>query len=289
MMQVQQQQHEQDQRQLLAVCQEFLNQQQRLLFARDLNDMMMKQLDETLDVVTTLEEQRVRLIAAARLAIAKSEGQPVQPVAAMILSRFEAGSALHASEGASVEPPAQALAATSSASASSASGNVASQELHNGQRSSITTLMVRGIPKDGSQEMLIDLWPPASAECPYNMLYAPKRPKRNGLQGYAYINFTTSDAADRFRARWEGVQPPPCHGVEWHGPLSIVDSDFQGLDANLKIYDGNKLDSMPEFRWPKVFGDGALLDFGTVMADFRRRAGQDPSVLLALEHTGSQD
>jgi hypothetical protein len=59
--------------------------------------------------------------------------------------------------------------------------------------------------------------------------------------------------------------------VEWSGPLSIVVSDFQGLDANLNLYNERKLDSLPKTRWPAVFKDGVLLDFGAVMADFRCR------------------
>ena len=47
-----------------------------------------------------------------------------------------------------------------------------------------------------------------------------------------------------------GVQPPPCCHVEWLCPLSIIDSDFQGLDMNLEIFSERMLDSLPEHRWP---------------------------------------
>jgi hypothetical protein len=59
--------------------------------------------------------------------------------------------------------------------------------------------------------------------------------------------------------------------MEWPGPLRIIDSNCQGLDANLSLYNEHKLDSLPETRWPAVFKDGVLLDFGAVMADFRCR------------------
>jgi hypothetical protein len=266
-----------ERKQLLLMTDVFALRQQ-LARASHLRDSMLRQVHETLLVAEMLEEQKARLLDVVQTVTNhNARGKPTA-AAQQLLGLLEAENSPRA-QGSPVEHPAQSIASNLGGSASSSltasGGSLVQSELHSGHGpGGITTLMIRPIPRGGSHDMLFGLWSPTCRECPYNMLYAPKRPKRRGLQGYAYINFTSSDAATRFRARWEGVLPQPCGDVEWTGPLSIAVSDFQGLDMNLNYYDEHKLDAFPEDRWPAIFKDGALLDFRAVMADFRDRVAR---------------
>lgn len=253
---------QQDAGRLLAASANLAAQQERLQMVKSMCQLMSTHVSETLDSVRVLEQQRSALLAMIESATSVRD-QPKRKV--------EKGDTLEASPA--VPPPATRPVAIRTQDAKQPvqySVRVTSAEGVGDQPAAdeVVTFMLRPIPRSGSPEMLVSLWPPNCPDCPYNMLYAPKRAKRSGLQGYAFINFTNAQAAARFRARWEGVQPPPMDDVSWSGPLVFTESEIQGLRENLKHFSDNSVDKLPPERWPLVFEQGMPTCFASVMADF---------------------
>jgi len=90
-----------------------------------------------------------------------------------------------------------------------------------------TTLVVRNLPANLSQDDLLMIWPPDGSwdyfHCPYNLLH------RQAL-GYLFINFTSPAFASAFKARWHGR---PFPGEASHKILNVVPAELQGWRALL--------------------------------------------------------
>jgi len=93
---------------------------------------------------------------------------------------------------------------------------------------SVTTLSVRSIPFKTSQEDLIALWPPTWG---YDFIHLPYSFKQRRPAGYAFLNFISNEAAQRFYNEWEGKHFTTNGRTK---ALSINAAHLQGSLANLE-------------------------------------------------------
>lgn len=138
----------------------------------------------------------------------------------------------------------------------------------------VTTLIIRHVPRGCIQEQLEALWPANCPVCPHNLLYAPHRKSRKGLQGYAFINFLSVHAAERFRRIWQGRVPEFAEWIEAEGfkhPLDIEASRVQGLRKNLVNFAKVDLARLDPALWPVVTMNGQRQNFAQVL----RRVSRD--------------
>lgn len=90
-----------------------------------------------------------------------------------------------------------------------------------------TTLMVRGIPLEYSQEMLMEEWPMDGS---YDLLYMPRSSGGKTNLGYVFINFVTEERARAFRARWHSRILSRFPGQK---SLGVSLADAQGFEATV--------------------------------------------------------
>lgn len=124
-----------------------------------------------------------------------------------------------------------------------------------------TTLMIRNIPARCSVQDLLDMWPPNGS---YDLLHLPFSAKQHRPSGYAFVNFTSYEAAVAFRQCWNGTL------LEKGGKskrLSIMASATQGFEENILRCGSASIAS--ERYVPVVFNGAAKLDFQAVLAAVR--------------------
>jgi hypothetical protein len=90
-----------------------------------------------------------------------------------------------------------------------------------------TTLMIRNIPLTYTQEALAAEWPNNGT---YDFFYVPCSANMQRNKTYAFINFTSTQAALDFKATWDKVRLPQ---FTTRKALSITCADVQGRDENL--------------------------------------------------------
>jgi len=92
----------------------------------------------------------------------------------------------------------------------------------------VTTLVIRNVPARYTKELLMQEWP---VDGTYDLLYLPFSFKQKRTAGYAFVNFTTHEAAVDFHSRWHGK------ALRDQGTakrLSISTAETQGLEENLR-------------------------------------------------------
>jgi hypothetical protein len=90
-----------------------------------------------------------------------------------------------------------------------------------------TTLMIHNIPLQYTQEMLMAEWPNNGD---YDFLYLPLNNCSNRNLTYAFVNFTSTQAACAFQSRWQNQYLKHFHGTS---PLTLTLADVQGREQNL--------------------------------------------------------
>jgi hypothetical protein len=100
--------------------------------------------------------------------------------------------------------------------------------LRNATQAGVTTLNIKNIPVRLSQAAIQKLWPPKE-NC-YDMLYLPFNHRQRRTIGYAFINFTSVEAALQFMEKWQGVVLSPENHTK---ALDIGVAAVQGFEANL--------------------------------------------------------
>lgn len=91
----------------------------------------------------------------------------------------------------------------------------------------VRTLMVRNIPVRYTQDMLLKEWPSQGS---YDFLYLPICIDRKRNASFAFVNFTSAEAALAFQARW---QKQRLEQYSSRKSLDISPADVQGRDENL--------------------------------------------------------
>jgi hypothetical protein len=90
-----------------------------------------------------------------------------------------------------------------------------------------TTLMIRNIPPKYTQETLVLEWPNHGT---YDFFYLPYSCSTQQNLTYAFINFTSHEAALQFKSRWEKRR---LNQFSNRKPLTISCADVQGRDENI--------------------------------------------------------
>merc|ERR1712100_520562 len=98
----------------------------------------------------------------------------------------------------------------------------------------MTTIMMRNIPNSYCREQLLDLISKQGFATCYDLVYLPLDLKKRVGLGYAFINFTSHEQAERFRKRFSGFSIWPSYSkkvceVSWSDTL-------QGLGDNVECY-----------------------------------------------------
>mmetsp|Transcript_93172 Transcript_93172/g.268143 ORF Transcript_93172/g.268143 Transcript_93172/m.268143 type:complete len:405 (-) Transcript_93172:222-1436(-) len=112
-----------------------------------------------------------------------------------------------------------------------------------------TTLMIRGLPQDSTQEEMLKLWP--TAVWKYDLLFLPRNIGGKCSFGYAFVNFVSEAHARAFKAAWHRVALP---SMSQDRAISITFADVQGFDANMARLSSKRVNrSKARFFRPAVF------------------------------------
>merc|ERR1719162_1580880 len=116
-----------------------------------------------------------------------------------------------------------------------------------------TTVMLRNMPNNYTRDMLLELVDSMGFEGCYDFAYLPVDFKSQAGLGYAFINFATSDEAQRCFDDFEGFS-------EWKVPSEKVctvtwGSPYQGLEAHVERYQNSPVmhHSIPDEWKPVLF------------------------------------
>lgn len=127
--------------------------------------------------------------------------------------------------------------------------------------SSRTTVMLRNLPNNYSRSMLLNLMDSEGFEKLYDFIYLPIDFKTKASLGYAFVNLTDNESANRFRLRFDGfsewiLPTRKVCGVSWSGP-------HQGLDAHIERYRNSPVmhEAVPDMYKPVLFKDGSVVAF----------------------------
>lgn len=88
-----------------------------------------------------------------------------------------------------------------------------------------TTLMVRNIPAECTQEFLLELWPNHGT---YDFLYLPRNAGGKSNLGYCFVNFVSEAHAAAFKAT-------PVH-LSWGGVGAHVSVRAFGIGQSLAVW-----------------------------------------------------
>merc|ERR1712151_925221 len=108
------------------------------------------------------------------------------------------------------------------------------------------TVMMKNIPIEYSREQLLEIMDAAGFQKYYNAVYVPADLKSEEVLGYAFINFTTHEQAEKFIAHfndftdWQVPSDQVCE-VKWSGTL-------QGYNATIERYRNSPMmhESVPD-------------------------------------------
>jgi hypothetical protein len=89
-----------------------------------------------------------------------------------------------------------------------------------------TTFVIWNIPARYTPATIVEVWP---ADGSIDYIHIPYDHSRNRRSGYAFVNFTSHDAAVAFYKKWQGRR----FDVPRARRLDIRVADMQGLKANL--------------------------------------------------------
>mmetsp|Transcript_74624 Transcript_74624/g.242426 ORF Transcript_74624/g.242426 Transcript_74624/m.242426 type:complete len:437 (-) Transcript_74624:177-1487(-) len=124
-----------------------------------------------------------------------------------------------------------------------------------------TTVMMRNIPNDYSGTMLLDLLNEQGFGGRYNLVYLPMDYHRKAGFGYAFIDFVSTEEAQRFRERFEGFSD---WGLVSHKICNVSWSDaLQGVQAHVDRYRNSPVmhDAVPDEFKPMLFEKGKRVLF----------------------------
>mmetsp|Transcript_138101 Transcript_138101/g.385292 ORF Transcript_138101/g.385292 Transcript_138101/m.385292 type:complete len:311 (+) Transcript_138101:98-1030(+) len=131
----------------------------------------------------------------------------------------------------------------------------------------VTTLMLRNLPQSISQRDLCVALDRAGFAGKYDFLYMPTVFSSGVGKGYAFVNFTAPEYADRLLNSWTKGRP---FGRMQNKTIGIIIAHIQGRDANIAQWDTPKMRRVrnPNHR-PLVLAPGTS---GSAPAGGRRRA-----------------
>lgn len=125
-----------------------------------------------------------------------------------------------------------------------------------------TTIVVHNIPGRCTKDELLSAWPPAQTGIDY--LYVPFNIWQRRTSGYVFVNFTSWEAAELFRAQWHGRSFTSAGKTK---RLGVAVAKVQGFIGNIRyILDSNVLAIQNEKYLPTVFRDGRRVNLRELIA-----------------------
>merc|ERR1712048_1180897 len=124
-----------------------------------------------------------------------------------------------------------------------------------------TSLMLRNIPTEYTRADFLELIDQQGFKGLYDFVYVPFKSNKELNQGYAFINITTEENAERFRAHLAGFS---AWGISSHMVCDPIWSDrVQGVDAHVeRLRDSRIMHESIEDRFqPALFKDGRRVPF----------------------------
>jgi len=116
---------------------------------------------------------------------------------------------------------------------------------------SLTTLKVDNLPSTWSQNFLLEVWPPEANSI--NYVYVPFNLRQRRTTHYAFLNFTSSGSAERFRLAWHEHQ----FGVSSTGRellLKVSAAPVQGVEESIRHLKARNIEGVLYDKYlPAVF------------------------------------
>lgn len=123
-----------------------------------------------------------------------------------------------------------------------------------------TSAMIRNLPNDYTQTKLLDLIRLEGFGGDFDFFYLPVDFHSGAGLGYAFINFTTKEVAERFRQRFTGFNS---WTVGSDKVCEVAWSSLQGLEAHIERYRNSPVmhESIPEEQKPLLFAGSERVAF----------------------------
>lgn len=147
----------------------------------------------------------------------------------------------------------------------------------------VTTLMVRNLPRTLTQRQLLSELDRHGFADQYDFVYVPSLFSAGECKGYAFVNFTSAEAAAQCMRTWNRSRQ--CAVPEDMPPLSISAAELQGLEANVRKWSKPRMNRIrnPLFR---PFVRSSASDGGTHHLDESPGIDSDSPSLQAEQHAG---
>jgi hypothetical protein len=192
-------------------------------------------------------------VGAVPLGVPRALVRVTSPVATE--GGFEATSIAGSSEGSQLSPERATASASSGVRAAGwceASGKRGSQR---------TTVILRNMPNSYTRASLLKLLNAEGFAGKYDFVYLPIDFRTHSALGYAFVNLTSPDAAERVHQRLNGFTKWPfpsskACSVSWSHP-------HQGLESHIARYRNSPLmhDVVPDHYRPALFSEGQRIPF----------------------------
>jgi len=124
-----------------------------------------------------------------------------------------------------------------------------------------TSVMMRNIPNEFTRDTLVELLDAHGFAGCYDLVYLPIDFQTENALGYAFINLSTPDVAERFRNYFEGFAAWP---VTSEKVCAMSWSDLDGLQAHVDRYRNSPVQhaSVPDKFKPALYNnDGERIKF----------------------------
>jgi hypothetical protein len=124
-----------------------------------------------------------------------------------------------------------------------------------------TTVMLRNMPNNQTRKMLLELLDREGFQAEFDFVYLPMDFKTRASLGYAFVNFTSAETANRAFSTFDGFTrwPIPSRkvcGVGWSGP-------HQGFEAHVDRYRNSPVmhEEVPDTFKPIILSMGVRVPF----------------------------
>lgn len=132
-----------------------------------------------------------------------------------------------------------------------------------------TTLMIQSLPRSYTRDMLVQLLNQEGFQMDYDFIYLPIKFVTNASFGYAFVNFTTVEAANRCSAHFEGFS---AWGIEDDSVCTVSgDTTHHGQEAHVQLYRNSPVmhESVPDNGKPAVYHHGERVPFPSPTKNIR--------------------
>lgn len=136
-----------------------------------------------------------------------------------------------------------------------------SRQTHQSRMSRRTTVMLRNLPYSSTRGALVELLSAEGFAGKFDFVYLPIDWRTHVVLGYAFVNLTSPEEAERFYSHFDGFVPRPTEGGRslssgWSFP-------YQGFADNVKRYRDSPLmhELVPDAYRPAIFSNGFRVPF----------------------------